>query len=529
MKRIEGRRHQRSRSAALAHRRRRPEDQSSSSGRRLASNSAAGVLAQGVSLAVVLALTPIQLSGMGREGYALVALAAATSSYITLFDVGGGWPVMRFVPLYRSQHRERDADEAFSVALIASLVVGVVGAGVLWVIAPAVATTFHTTPNFHNQAIATLRVSGLCLIPLLLIGVLSGAGRAIGMFRTWASISAGSVIVFNVLWLWVAKSSRNPDDVMVAQLLVSVVSTLIWSIILVQSLRSPALRLPRNWKLGWQLIRFSTMSSVGQLGLLLLMSIGTIVVSSVVGAAQLAYYSIPSSFAQRLTIVASAVAVVAFPSLSQKRGVGAESDQSSIIWKSHALVTASTLSLSSIVLWAGPSAMSIWISPSFSRQASGPLVALVIGFCLISLSSIYHINMEAVGRIGLTTILTIVSGVIGIIACAILARRWGETGGAAGIAIGLGLLAICIVGASIYHEGVPSWSQVQWTITSAVVLFGIGAGAHTLLSRWFPSGYSSDIANVVFIVVAVGIAGGYMMYRAFRRKVDVVIGEGSTQ
>ena len=36
-----------------------------------------------MALLVVLVLTPLQLAAMGRQGYGLVALAAATASYVT--------------------------------------------------------------------------------------------------------------------------------------------------------------------------------------------------------------------------------------------------------------------------------------------------------------------------------------------------------------------------------------------------------------------------------------------------------------
>ena len=71
--------------------------------RRLLSTVAVSLAAQIASLVAVLALTPLQLEAMGAQRYALVSLSAGIASYVIFFDIGGGWAVMRYVPLLRHE------------------------------------------------------------------------------------------------------------------------------------------------------------------------------------------------------------------------------------------------------------------------------------------------------------------------------------------------------------------------------------------------------------------------------------------
>jgi O-antigen/teichoic acid export membrane protein len=490
--------------------------------RRLISDSAVVVLAQGVSLFVVLVLTPFELSGMGTERYGLCALAAASASYVTLFDVGGGWAVMRFIPLYRSEGRRREADEAFSVALLVSLTTGLSGALTLFLAAKPVAALFNTTPGMRTEATEAVRIAGLWLPALLVLGVLIGAGQALGRFRMWAWVSAGSVIAFNVLWLVVARTSRSPVQVMWSQVAITVLATAFWAVLLSRDSESPKLCLPRRGQVAAQLIRFSALSSVAQSGVMLLVTVGTIVVSYAVGAASIVYYALPMSFAQRLTIISSTVVTVLFPKISRSRG-GLRRSHEKLINDSHLLVAVITSALSAILLWAGNSGLAIWISPAFAGRATGPLAVLAIGFGAVSMSSVYYVNMEAAGRVAITALLTAGSGVLGVAAALLLALPYGELGGAVGITIGLVVLSITVTAASAYFERTPSRREIGWTGMVALAIFAIGAATHFAVRAVLRPSTGSLWADVLITSTFVGVTAILLGRKLIGRAGDVAI------
>ena len=484
--------------------------------RRLTSNAIAGVLAQGIALIVVFALTPLQLLGMGRERYGLCGLAASAASYFALFDVGGGWAVMRFVPQYKSEGRPQKADEAFSVALLVSLTIGLLGALTLSVAAAPLAKAFHTTPGLRDEAAEAVRIAGISLVPILILDVLSGAGKAIGRFRIWAGVSAGSVVGFNLLWLGVARTSHSPVEVMWAQVGVSFLAVAIWLVILVRDSKSPKLCLPRHGRLAWELVRFSALSSVSQLGLMLLITVGTICIAFAVGAASIVYYAIPLSFAQRLMVVPGTVSSVLFPTISETRGDSWRS-YDKLIADSHHLVAIATSALSSMLLWAGPSILGIWISNEFASRATGPTMALAIGFGAVSLSFIYQVNLHAVGRVSITAVLSVGSAVIGIAGGLLLALSYGATGGAVGIMIGFVLLAVSLVAASRRYERTPSGRDIGWTFIVALGLFAIGAAAHLLIGVAIPPSSGRTWVDVLVTPLAVGSAAVFLARRLILR------------
>jgi O-antigen/teichoic acid export membrane protein len=239
---------------------------------------------------------------------------------------------------------------------------------------------------------------------------------------------------------------------------------------------------------------------------MLLTTIGAICIAFAVGAASIVYYTIPMSFAQRLAIVSATVAIVLFPKISESRGdLGASYNR--LITKSHLLVAIVTGAMSSALVWAGNSGLGIWISPDFAERASGPLVALAIGFAAISISSVYHVNMDAMGRVKVTAGLTVASGVIGISACLLLALRYGETGGAIGIMVGLVLLATTVVLASAHYEHSPSRRDVGLTFMVVLVLFAVGSVAHFTMRVMLQPSSGRMWADALVTLSLVGLAG----------------------
>jgi O-antigen/teichoic acid export membrane protein len=239
---------------------------------------------------------------------------------------------------------------------------------------------------------------------------------------------------------------------------------------------------------------------------MLLMTIGTICISFAVGAASIVYYAIPLSFAQRLTIISSTIVTVLFPRISESRG-DLRPSYEKLINDSHLLVAIITSALSAILVWAGNSVLTIWISPEFAGRATGPLVVLAIGFGAVSVSSVYHVNMEAVGRVAITTLLTVGSGVIGIAAALPLALRYGERGGAVGIAVGLVILAITVAVASAHYERTPSRREIGWTCVVALAMFASGAVSHFTVRAALPPSSGRIWADVVVTSSLVGLTG----------------------
>jgi O-antigen/teichoic acid export membrane protein len=471
---------------------------------------------QTICLGVIFILTPLQLRAMGAQRYALVSLSAGIASYGTLFDIGGGWAVMRYVPLLRAKSQGATADEAFTVALLASLGAGIVGAAVIWVLAPSLVGALRPTAGDRVLAMRTIQISGLWLPAVLAVGVLNGAGRAIGRVRTAATLSAASVVLFNLLWLLIATHNKSPEDVALAQLFVSVALLLLWTAILITEPASPRLRRPRSLRLAYEIVRFSALSSVAQMGATMLITAGTLAVSSSVGAAAVVYYSIPLSIVQRLGIVSSTITTIVFPHFSGARPDETES-KSHLLSYSNVVVIGATGGLASILLWAGSPGLSLWISHNFAQRASFPLKILTLGFLLICMSSVYQVHLEAVGRNVVITALNVLGGIVGLALCLVLSRVDGASGGALGVAAGLCLTGVTIIGASMLYESVPTKAEILWTLRTLSLIFGTGATVHFIIRWSVRTTPVTDAVSVATIVCVVGLTASVLVYRYARR------------
>jgi O-antigen/teichoic acid export membrane protein len=494
-------------------------EKSPARGRRLlVFDSVAGVAAQATALVALLVMTPYELAGMGYQAYSVVVLATATASYITLFDLGGAWPVMRFIPRFRSLGQDEYAEEAFTVALTTSLAVGALGCLFVWMFAPELSAAFHVDESARSETIWAVRIAGVSLVPMLGIGVLSGAGRAVGRFKTAAVISAATVISMNVLWLMIARTTRSAPQVVAAQLLVSTLALVSWAIVLRRDSQSAALRLPRTKSVAISVIKFSALNSLSQLGLMFLTTVAIIVVSSAVGAAHLPYFSISLSIAQRVTIISASFAAVAFPRLSEAKRIDSAAKVAGDLDLSHLIITVSTVGICTVIVWAGSSALSIWISPAFAGHSAATLAVLAVGFGVVSLSSLYQINMEANGFVTRVACINVVSGLGGAVLCFILARHVGVFGGAVGVMFGLLCLSITLILASIAVTGDPSRVTLRWTLFASILLVGSGGAMHLLIQATMRAGSGRSWVDVLVTSAVTGATGAGLIWSGIQKQ-----------
>jgi len=169
---------------------------------RVAHNTLLNFLGLAVPLALAFFVMPVAARHLGPARFGLLGLAWAITEYLTLFDLGLGRAIVKFVA-DALHHDSAELSEIVSVSLMAQLAAGIVGGAAFAVAAPAlVHSVFRLPPETANEAIGVFRVVGLSLPAVLLIsaqrGILEGAQRfdlstTIKMLSSVASLSIPAI------------------------------------------------------------------------------------------------------------------------------------------------------------------------------------------------------------------------------------------------------------------------------------------------------------------------------------------------
>src|SRR5712671_654366 len=120
---------------------------------RVAHNALLNFLGLAVPLALAFFIVPVAALNLGPARFGLLGLAWAITEYLTLFDLGLGRALVKFVA-DALHHDSDELSEIVSISLFAQLAAGI-GGGVLFILAaPAlVHSVFRLPPETASEAI----------------------------------------------------------------------------------------------------------------------------------------------------------------------------------------------------------------------------------------------------------------------------------------------------------------------------------------------------------------------------------------
>lgn len=447
--------------------------------RRFGADATAVLVGSVLSLLVTFILTPLQLRGMGPEAYGIVAVMASMVSYLGFLDLGLGRALTRFIPLYGARGRPERAGEMVFVAAVLSVTLGSAAGLAVAAAAPVLARrAFDISPVLQGQAASAFRLGGL-LVPLFLLqNVAAGVGRALGLFKHVAVIGFATMAVVNVVWAIVASRPDAVEAVAQVHVLAVGASVVAWIVVIRRRPDRPRIT-PSAWRsTAGELLRFGGLTSVANVGWLLMSSADKLVLASLVPAVRLPLYVIPFSLAMRITVVCTAATTVALPRLAatSDADLGPDMDTARV----GGTVAVVTGALTSGLVWGGGSLLAVWIGKGFARDAQSTLVLLSLGFGVLAVGSLDHIRLDARGHARATAVNALLAAGVGLTGLVAGAAWRGVPGAAGGMALGLALHGILNAARASALEGIAAASHLRRLLSSWPALFAAGGSAWLL-------------------------------------------------
>ena len=170
----------------------------------LTKNTAYNMVGTIAPLMLALVTVPAYLKIIGPERYGVLSLAWLILGYFGVFDLGLGRAATQRIAALRDDTAESRAT-AFGTALISNLVIGFVGALVLWPVAYfAFSKSIDMAPALRLEAIASAPMLGLALPIATTMGMLSGSLVGRQRFRQVNKVSVLSTVIFQLFPLSMA-------------------------------------------------------------------------------------------------------------------------------------------------------------------------------------------------------------------------------------------------------------------------------------------------------------------------------------
>lgn len=398
---------------------------------RVAHNTLLNFLGLAVPLALAFFVMPVAARHLGPARFGLLGLAWAITEYLTLFDLGLGRAIVKFVA-DALHHDSDELSEIVSLCVLAQLGAGLVGGAAFALAAPAlIHSVFRMPAETATEAIGVFRVVGLSLPAVLLIsaqrGILEGVQRfdlstTIKMLSSTASLSIPAIG---------AVYGASLPSILLVVLASRLVICGLYAFAIRRAL--PGLRWvrSRDWVVLKRVLSFGGWVFVSNSITPLLLYFDRFALGTIVGLAAVGFYTAPYEGVTRLLLVPVSLIGTLLPALSSIEARGERerfSDLTSTSMRALMVVVAAPLA---VVFVFAPELLRVWLGAQYAEQSGTALRILAVGVFANALAHPLFISLYAKNRPDLPAKFHLIELVIHVPLTIALIRSFGVAGAAA--------------------------------------------------------------------------------------------------
>ncbi|CAN5487111.1 O13/O129/O135 family O-antigen flippase [soil metagenome] len=374
---------------------------------------------------------PYLISSLGVESFGILTLVWALVGYFSLFDFGLGRALTQQIATKRSQGVMGDVPRIIKAGLVFTALTGALGGTLLFILAPKLSHSWlNISANLQGSALGALMIASIG-IPFTTLttgfrGVLEG-------FEDFKTVNILRVVlgVANFALPALAVYVIGPSlKYAVASLIVARFLILICHYLLVNK------KLSRKWlvvKLTYvdlkNLTGFGLWMTVSNVISPIMVTADRFFISSVLGAAFVAYYTVPFEVLVRILIIPGALTAALFPKITKLINsdlAGAEK----LYLKSLKTVAIALLPVLLATIAGAHFGLSIWINQGFADKAWIVTVILAIGIGFNGLAQIPHATIQAAGNVRLTAVIHLMELILYVPTLFVALKLFGINGAA---------------------------------------------------------------------------------------------------
>lgn len=383
---------------------------------------------------VVLALvvTPFVVRGLGADAYGVFSIVAVTLGFFGLLDLGIGGAATKAIAQHVQRGELVEARRVLGTLLTAYLVIGIVGGGLLALLAPLLVTRVLTVPlELQPVALSAFLVSAVGFPVSLLVGASASVLKASQRFDLSTRVALVFSTAGSAATLGAVLGGAGLVGVTLASLALNLVACLVYFRVGRRLLGGESIPLGIDRQILRSMAGFAGWFLVASIGVVVLYQLDKVLLGSLLSVGAVTYYVVPGNLANRIQGFLGAATQVVFPASA---GLLAEGAHESVgrLYRDGTRLTAllgATLAVP-MAVFAQPF-LGSWMGPEFGERSALVMVLLVGTYVLLGLTGVVwglafgagHAKANALFVIGMgsldTALLLALVGPFGIVGAAI--------------------------------------------------------------------------------------------------------------
>ncbi|MBV5328190.1 MAG: flippase [Chlorobium sp.] len=349
---------------------------------------------------------PYLLRHAGVEAFGILTLIWALIGYFSLFDFGLGRALTQQIAANRASGQIEELPSLVKTGLLFILVTGAIGGLLLAVVSNQLGFKWlNVSIPLQQSTVYSLLIASIG-IPMTTIttglkGVLEAYEdfKAANMLRLLLGVANFGLPVLSVM-------AFGPSlPMMVSSLIVARFVVMGAHLYLVYN------KLPAGWikakfnkKKMKGLLTFGAWMTMSNIVSPLMVVADRFIISSILGASLVAYYTVPSDFLIRILIIPGALSAALFPRLTSLMNTN-RIEAKNLYSKSLKVVTLTMLPICASIAICSFWGLSLWLGQEFSQHSWKIASILAVGLLLNSIAHIPYAAVQASGNARVTALL----------------------------------------------------------------------------------------------------------------------------
>ena len=350
-------------------------------------------------LLITLITLPIYINLIGEERFGVLAIAWILLGYFGLFDLGLGRATAQRIATQKNSSA-KDRSETFWTAIIINLSFGVLGGLILWPVAHVFFTNYFQMSEHLKPEIASAIPWLIIALPVAtLSGVLTGALQGREKFLTLNIVNVVGNILFQTLpllfaWLYSPKLTILLPIVLISRMLT-------FGILFnfckkyVPVVGKPIVKL----KIIIPLFKYGGWITITSIVGPLMVVFDRFIIGTLMGAKMVAYYTVPYTLAERVSVLPGSLASALFPRFAS----GSQIEQEDLIEESVKVLAVILTPIIIVGMFIMHPFISWWLSSKFASNALYVGEILLLGIWINSFAKIPLALLQAKGRPDIVT------------------------------------------------------------------------------------------------------------------------------
>lgn len=335
---------------------------------------------------------------LGTESFGLFTLAFAVVGYASIFDAGLTRAVIREISIFRDDKTERN--NIISTATISVALLGILAAVIIYFSVHKIGVFLNVSVQLTDDFEKSFKVLSLA-VPIFLVNQiwlasLEGMER-FGNTNIQRTISSSCLAIIPAFFAYYYHSLYYAMLGLVIGRIISLAISFLFSREII---------LTAGWSFKFQtlkrLIMFGGWITVSNIISPVMVYFDRFVISHVLGANKVAFYTAPSEAVARLLNIPAALSRALFPKLSSST---LATDKNKLERLSYILMLIACLPILLVGMVFANKIMVIWMGPDYAGEPAMILRILLVGFIFNALAQIPFSKIQAAGYAKITATL----------------------------------------------------------------------------------------------------------------------------